>query len=146
ALFFIFLLLNRKLFNKGILTLNNLVLVCSLFIYTLMIKLFLGYNFSLDYLMFILMLTLIPSYLLVYQREISFEASIIFFSIGIVTAGFSSILLMDYPHMLEYINISQWKEVGLTRLSGFYGDANFYSAHILVAIGGLFILILRKRL
>ena len=147
ALFFIFLLFTRELFeNKGILTLNNLLLITVLSIYTMIMKLFLGYTPSLDYLMFLLMLVLIPSYLFIYYRKISFEASIIFFSIGIVTAGFSSIVLMDYPHMLKFIDIYQWEAVGLTRLSGFYGDANFYSAHILVAIGGLFILILRKRL
>lgn len=147
ALFFIFLLFTKELFdNKGILTLKNLILICTLFVYTMIIKFFLGYSVSFNYLMFLLMLVLTPSYLFMYHKKISFEASIIFFSIGIVTAGFSSKILMDYPHMLDFINISQWETIGLTRLSGFYGDANFYSAHILVAIGGLLILILRKRL
>lgn len=147
ALFFLFLLFTKEFFaNKGILTLSNLLLICALFVYTMITKLFLGYSLTLDYLMFLFMLILIPSYLFVYHKKISFEVSIIFFSVGIVTAGFSSIVLMDYPNMLDFINISELKAAGVKRLSGFYGDANFYSAHILVAIGGLLILIMRKKL
>lgn len=145
ASFFLLLLFSNELFNKGILTIYNLLLMCTLFVYTMIIKLFLGYNLSFDYLMFLLMLILFPSYLLIYKKKISFEVSVLFFSIGIVTSGFSSILLMEYPHMLEFIAISEWRAVGLKRLSGFYGDANFYSAHILVAIGGLLLLIMRKK-
>lgn len=147
ALFFMFLFFTKELLDKkGLFLLKNLFLICILFVYTVIVKLFLDYNLSFDYFMFLLMLILIPSYLNMYREKISFETSILFFSIGIVTAGFSSKLLMEYPHMLNFIKVSQWETIGLTRLSGFYGDANFYSAHILVAIGGLLILLLRKNL
>lgn len=147
GLFFIFLLFTTELFNKrGILNLNNLFLICTIFVYTMVIKFILGYDLSLNYLMFLFMLILIPSYLILYHRKISFETSIIFFSLGIVTSGFSSKILMNYPHMLGYIKIAEWETIGLSRLSGFYGDPNFYSAHILVAIGGLLIIVIRKSL
>ena len=52
---------------------------------------------------------------------------------------------MDLPHMQGYINIYTWENKGLVRLSGFYGDSNFYSAQLLVAITcNLFLLIFQK--
>lgn len=132
--------------GKGILNLENMLIVCSLFAYTMIIKLFLENNFSLSYLMFIFMLIFIPTYLIRYHDKISFEFCIISFSLGIITAGFASKILMKYPHMLQYIDVYEWKKMGLTRLSGFYGDANFYSSHILVAICGLLIIVSSKKL
>jgi hypothetical protein len=108
------------------------------------VKLFSGNSFSMSYLIFIMMLVFIPIYLNLYKRKISFEWCIIFFSTGIISAGLSSKVLMNYSHMKQFIDVYELESVGLTRLSGFYGDANFYSAHILVAISGLLIIALNK--
>lgn len=146
GLFFIFFLITKELNEKkGIFNLENLFIVSTISIYTMIIKLFLGYYLSMSYFMFLLMLILIPTYLKAYYYKVSFEICIIFFSIGIITAGFASNILMKYPHMLNFIDISFFGNIGLTRLSGFYGDSNFYSAHIIVAICGLLIIILNKK-
>ena len=131
--------------DKGILKLDNILVACLFIVYTMIIKLFLEQNFSMSYLMFIFMLVFIPTYLNLYHSKISFEFCIISFSTGIITAGFASKILMEFPHMLQYIDVYEWKKVGLTRLSGFYGDANFYSSHILVAICGLLIISINKQ-
>ncbi len=130
--------------KKGIIEVGNLLLVLIFIIYTLILKLLLNQNFSMSYVMFVFMLFFLPTYLKLYRDQLSFELSIISFSTGIITAGFISKILMKYPHMLQYIDVYEWKRVGLTRLSGFYGDANFYSSHIIVAICGLLIIAMNK--
>lgn len=144
--FLVLLLKKESNEGKGILNLENILIVCALFAYTMIIKLFQDNNFSLSYLMFFFMLIFMPTYLNRYHNKISFEFCIISFSLGIITAGFASKILMKYPHMLQYIDVYEWKKMGLTRLSGFYGDANFYSSHILVAICGLLIIVSSKKL
>lgn len=145
VLYFIYFLIVNELEGKiSILRIESLILTCSIFMYTMIIKLFFGNSFSLGYLVFIFMVILIPTYIKVYHRKISFEICIVFFSLGIVFAGLSSKILMNYSHMLPFIKVSNWETIGLTRLSGFYGDANFYSAHILVAVSGLLIIMLNK--
>ncbi|TSI11328.1 hypothetical protein [Lysinibacillus sp. BW-2-10] len=143
-LFFLLFIITKGISGKGIFTLHNLIIGSFFIAYTSTIKLTLGYNFSFDYFMFVLMLVLIPAYLYHVHNAILFETCILFFSIGIITSGFFSKLLVKFPHMLQYINVYEWERVGLTRLSGFYGDANFYSAHILMAVSGLLILAINK--
>lgn len=145
-LFFCYLLLRKELFErKAILRLRNLLLISLITINTMIVKLVVGYDFSLSYGVFLVMLVFIPTYFHLYRSQLSFEECIIFFSVGIMTASFSSEILMDYPHMLRFIEISSQEARGLTRLSGFYGDANYYAAHILTAICGLLILLVNKR-
>lgn len=145
-LFFCYVLFIKELFEKkAVLRLQNLLLISVIAIYTLTVKLALGYDISLSYIVFLVMLILIPTYFRIYRNELSFEKCIIFFSAGIMAASFSSEILMNYPHMLRFIEITSWEAGGLTRLSGFYGDANYYAAHILTAICGLLILLFNKR-
>ncbi|MFC7685274.1 hypothetical protein [Ureibacillus sp. GCM10028918] len=144
VLFFLLLIIKKEIASKGIFTLSNLILGIFFIAYTSTIKLTLGYNFSFDYFMFVLLLILIPVYLYNFHNTILFETCILFFSIGIITSGFFSKLLVKFPHMLVYIDVYKWEKVGLTRLSGFYGDANFYSAHILVAVSGLLLIVINK--
>ena len=147
SVFFIILLLS-KIDNerKKILKLDNILIALILVIFTLIVKLLSGYSISMSYIMFIMMLVFMPTYLNAYKRIISFEWCIIFFSIGIISAGLASKILMNYSHMMQYIDVYEWEDAGLIRLSGFYGDANFYSAHILVAICGLLIIAINKQL
>ncbi len=145
-LFFCCFLLTKELFErKAVLTLQNLLLVSIITIYTMIVKLVSGYDISLSYVVFLVMLVLIPTYFYLYRSQLSFGECIIFFSAGIMSASFSAKILMSYPHMLRYIEVSSWEAGGLTRLSGFYGDANYYAAHILTAICGLLILVFNKR-
>ncbi|MFE4238721.1 hypothetical protein [Peribacillus butanolivorans] len=107
--------------------------------YTLLVKLLNGFNIDMSYLFFIMMLFFIPIYARRYWEEIDFETCVLFLTTGVISACIAAKILMNFPHMLVYIDVYEWENVGLTRLSGFYGDANFYSVHILVAIASLLI-------
>ncbi|KQL17972.1 O-antigen ligase family protein [Cytobacillus solani] len=105
--------------------------------YTLTIKLVNGIIPGNSHFFFILLIIFIPMYMHKYKDEINFETCVLFITTGVLSACFASKILMTLPHMVGYINVYTWKRMGLTRLSGFYGDANFYSVHILVAIACL---------
>jgi O-antigen ligase len=47
-----------------------------------------------------------------------------------------------FPNIARYIDVLEYSS--MTRLSGYYGDPNFYSAHITAAIGGSILLILNE--
>lgn len=111
--------------------------------YTLLVKLLNGLALQTSYLLFILELFLIPMYIKKYKQEIHFEKCVIFLAAGMLSASLASNILMTYPHMLKYISIDTTQIVGLSRLSGFNGDPNYYSAQILVSIGSL-LLVLSK--
>jgi len=104
-------------------------------------KLMLGLGFSLDFFVFFAMLLFIPNYLQKFHTIISFKTTAIFFALGVTAAAVLSQQLMALPSMQAYINVYEWERMDLTRLSGFYGDANYYSAQILAAISGLLIII-----
>ncbi|MBX0357720.1 hypothetical protein [Halobacillus sp. Nhm2S1] len=132
--------------NKKISINYNVLIITSIMgVLTLFVKFFHGYTPSSGYFMFIIMLFFLPTYFNTYKGQISFEKSVLYMSIGVIGACISSETLMKYPHMRGFINVSTWDSLGLTRLSGFNGDPNYYSAQILVAIAGLLIILLTKR-
>lgn len=112
--------------------------------YTMIVK-FLN-NLSLDtpYIFFIIMLFFIPLYLEQYFKVIRFDVCIVFMSIGNISAFIASNLLITNQHVLQYIDINKEMPVGL-RLSGFYGDPNYFSAQMLVAIAGLLIILTKVK-
>ena len=57
-----------------------------------------------------------------------------------MTAFIASNLLMTNQNVIKYIDINKEMTVGL-RLSGFYGDPNYFSAQMLVSIAGLLIML-----
>ncbi|GHH97718.1 hypothetical protein [Neobacillus kokaensis] len=139
---FIQILLNGCI-KKTKFEISNIFFPLLLTVYTLFVKLLNGASYEPTYLFFIMMIFFIPIYFRKYKDEIDFETCILFLTTGVLGAAISAKILTNFPHMLEYINIYEWKRVGLIRLSGFYGDANFYSVHILVSIASL-IITLRK--
>jgi hypothetical protein len=143
-LYLIVLLLGLK--RKQVITLSttNILIVVMIFVFTLSVKLFSSYSIEPSYLMFMMMLIFIPTYIVNFKNQIVFENCISFLVVGTITASMSSEILMKYSHMVHYINVYELSQVGLVRLSGFYGDPNFYATHILAAIGGLLIIAIWK--
>lgn len=139
-LLFIYLILYKKKIN-----LQVVLLTLALVILTIVGKMLNQYNFNFSYIYIMMMFLFIPYYYYHYNDELSFQECIYYLTFGIITACISSQILMKYPHMLNYIVIDRVIQTGLTRLNGFYGDANFYSAQILVAITGILILILKNK-
>lgn len=109
--------------------------------YTLSVKLLNSLSIHFSYLFFIMMLFFIPIYVGNYKKDIHFERCTLFLTTGILSACIAAEILMKYPHMLLYIDVYNWEQIGLVRLSGFYGDPNYYSAQILVAIAALLIIL-----
>jgi hypothetical protein len=139
-IFFISLILESKVEGPISITRSTVILTTSIALLTLSVKLISGYMITPDYLIFLMMLLLIPTYIKHYRNIISFRACIVFMTFGTISACIAAEFLMTYPHMMQYIDVYIWEQVGLIRTSGFYGDANFYSTHILVSISGLLVL------
>lgn len=105
--------------------------------YTLLVKLLNVFPIEMSYIFFIMMVFFIPIYARRYKADICFERCVLFLTAGILSACIAAKILMNYPHMLQYIVVDNSERMGVNRLSGFYGDANYYSAQILVAIAAL---------
>ncbi|PHD75785.1 hypothetical protein COF64_11420 [Bacillus sp. AFS043905] len=142
----VFLLILFRGLKKQIKYKVELIILPFFFIaYTLLVKLLNGLPLDMSYCFFIMMMLFVPVYASEYKEEIEFETCVLYLTTGVLTACVASNILMNIPHMLVYIDVYQWEKIGLTRLSGFYGDANFYSVHILVAISSLLIILSKTR-
>ncbi|WP_422123946.1 O-antigen ligase family protein [Planococcus sp. X10-3] len=142
-LVFIFMLIQRRglEFKK-----TMLVLISTLIVYTLITKLAmnsLSISSVFSYTYFIFLLFFIPFYLSNFWKELDFKICALFMTSGVLTACFSSMLLLDVPEMSKYINVDI-ERAGFARLSGFYGDPNFYSAQIIMTIAVIITLITKS--
>ncbi|MGA6841335.1 hypothetical protein [Priestia megaterium] len=141
-LFFVVTILkNKKLkVNKA-----PLIIVLFFIAYTLLVKLINNFPVETSYVYFIFLLFFIPIYIVNFWDSISYKVCVLYMTVGILSACIASGLLIDNPQMAGFINVLTRESVGLTRLSGFYGDANFYSAQIIIAIVGILTLISKER-
>jgi O-antigen ligase len=98
---------------------------------------------TVDYFVFIFLILIIPNYIKTYRSSLNVERTIAYFVIGVVIASIASQQLMSLSSLQPYINVYQWEKMDLTRLSGFYGDANYHAALILAAINSLLILLIK---
>lgn len=109
---------------------------------TLVAKLIHGYGLSASYMLFMFLLLLFPMVMEEVRERVSFTTLTIFFSMGIICAGLSAQQLVKFSRIARYIDVFSWSVI--TRYSGYYGDANFYSAHISAALGGVLTIFLRE--
>lgn len=115
-----------------------LFLICLSFI----VKAFYGYSIDNAYILFMACLLLYPLLIREFEKKYDFYTLTLFFSLGIISAALSAQQLSVYPTIAKYIDVYTLGK--LTRLSGYYGDPNFYSAQITAALGGVLILILKE--
>ena len=73
----------------------------------------------------------------------SFLNPAVFFSAGIISAATAQ-RIAGYPHISQFIKVDSY--LTITRLSGFFGDPNFYSAHITACFAGIQILLTEEPL
>ena len=99
-------------------------------------------NYPLDngFLLFSLSLLLAPYVANEFGKRYDFYWLTLFFTLGIAIAALSSLYLKGFPSIARYIE--DYELFGVVRHSGYYGDPNFYSAHISAAISGVLILLL----
>ncbi len=125
--------------------LNMHCLVAAVFLLalTLLSKCIDKSGLSMSYVMIVYLLALFPVMTREVGRSVDFRLMTLFFAVGIITAALSARELIGFGNIARYIDVYNWSVV--TRLSGYYGDANFYSAHISAAISGFLLLILKEK-
>lgn len=117
----------------------QIILPAIIMMLTLVAKLVHGNGIANSYLFFIVMLFLFPCAVELESEKPSFWELTIFFAFGIIIAAFSAQLTAGYGNISRFITIHSYQTI--TRLSGYYGDPNFYSAHITACLAGIQILL-----
>lgn len=123
---------------------NILISVLGMAIVTLISKLIHQYSISPSYFMFFIMLVAFPYLLNLIGNKTDFAICVEFFSIGIILAAITSEIFGSNTNLMQYVAVFNQENIGVTRLCGFYGDPNFYSAQIVTAFGGLLLAIGKK--
>ncbi|MBQ7922075.1 MAG: hypothetical protein IJ325_05810 [Clostridia bacterium] len=108
----------------------------------LVVKTLKGYAFENSYILFSISLLLVPFLAREMDNQYDFYWLTIFFAAGIIAAAVSSQYLDIFPTILRYIAKHEFS--GGIRHAGYYGDPNFYSAHINAALGGVMVLLLNS--
>lgn len=107
---------------------------------TMVVKVFNGSSFENSYFLFIATLLVLPFL----KREIDDKYDLyeltFYFVFGIVLAATTSRFLISNANITEFI--ATFDIHGSIRYAGFYGDPNFYSAHITAALSGVLLLLL----
>ena len=111
---------------------------------TLVTKLLGGSPLTFAYIAFLMMIMLFP----VVKEEwtagrYDYYQLALFFSLGVISAALAAQFLAGYRNIAEYIRVDNYSTI--TRLCGFYGDPNFYTAQITAALSGCLVLILKEQ-
>lgn len=117
------------------------VLAFFLVLLTLAAKLWQGNPIRNNYLFFVCMLFLLPS-VVEKSNAVSFKEATLFFAAGVVMAALIAQQTAGLPNISKYINVQSY--LSITRRSGFYGDPNFYAAHITACLAGVQLLLSRE--
>ena len=117
------------------------VLAFFLVLLTVTAKLLQGNPIQNNYLAFVLMLFLLPG-VVEGGRMGSFKEVTLFFAVGIIAAALIAQQTAGLPNISKYINVHAY--LSITRRSGFYGDPNFYAAHITACMAGIQLLLSRE--
>lgn len=145
--FFTFALLFACLFYfiKGKLSLSvyQIILTAAIVALTLIAKTIQDNSISNSYFVFIIMLLLFPCITNEAQNRLSFYDMTLFFSLGIIAAALSAQQVAGYPNISPYIKVDSY--LTITRLSGYYPDPNFYSAHITACLAGVMLLLMKEK-
>lgn len=145
--FFTFALLFACLFYfiKGKLSLSiyQIVLTAIIVALTLVAKTIQENSISNSYFVFIIMLLLFPCVTNWAENRLSFYDMTLFFSLGIIAAALSAQQVAGFSNISQYIKVDSY--LTITRLSGYYPDPNFYSAHITACLAGVMLLLTREK-
>ena len=128
--------------NKMSLNMYQIVLTAMIAILTAIAKMVQENDIANSYIFFLAMLFLLPCITKRIDSD-SFNETTIFFTLGIITAALSAQQLVVYHNIAQYITVDSY--LTITRLSGYYGDPNFYSAHITACLAGILMLLSREK-
>ena len=121
----------------------HIVVGLGLMLLTLFSKLIDGSSLSFDYIAFMMLLVFLP----VVKEEWTEEGYdlfcvALFFAAGVVLAAICAQIFSGAPNISGYIRVDSY--LTIRRMSGFYGDPNFYTAQITAALGSCLILLLTE--
>jgi len=121
----------------------HIVCAVALLAMTLISKLLDGSRLSFDYFAFMMLLLLFPVVKEEWtQGKYNFYQVVTYFSSGIILAAFCAMFFANSPSISRFIKVDAY--LTIIRRSGFYGDANFYTAQITAAMAGCFALLLKE--
>lgn len=109
----------------------------------LVVKTLYGYSIDNSFLLFSASVLLIPFLTRETDAEYDFYWLTVFFSLGIIIAAITAKYLTVFPTITRYIG-TDYGGLGIIRRSGYYGDPNFYSAHITAALSGILVMLLNN--
>ena len=125
------------------LSLYQILVTAFLAVTTLIAKAIQSNPIQNHYLFFFMMLLLFPCVAKGLCGAANFSRLTLFFSCGIIVAALSARQIAAYPNISQYIKVDSYLKI--TRLSGYYRDPNFYSAHITACLAGVQLLMSRER-
>ncbi len=108
----------------------------------LVVKTLYGYSIDNGFILFSASILLIPFLTRELDVEYDFYWLTVFFALGIIIAAITAKYLAIFPTITRYIGTNVG--FGIIRRSGYYGDPNFYSAHITAALSGALVLLLNN--
>ena len=121
-------------------SIKHLVPGLALLAMVLVVKTLYGETVDNSFILFFATLLLIPFFKRELNEKYDFYYLTVLFSLGIVLAAITARYLIGYTTIRQYIQLHEYG--GLVRYSGYYGDPNFYSAHITAALGGVLVLMI----
>lgn len=122
--------------SRGI-SIKHLIPALALIAIMLMVKTISGSPIENSFILFAASLLMVPFMTRELDDKYDFIWLTIFFSIGIIVAAISAKLLIGFPNITRYITTHSI--FNTIRWTGYYGDPNFYSAHITAALAGVLI-------
>lgn len=129
------------LFKSKNVSVHHIVPVLLLASQTLLVKTLSGIPMSNQYMMFMAALLLVPYLVREVNGNYDFHWLTVFFALGIILSAISSQYLTVFLNIERYIDKTAM--IGsIVRVSGYYGDPNFYSAHITAALAGALAILL----
>lgn len=123
--------------------LYQIILTAFLAVITLIAKGIQSNSIANSYLFFFVMILLFPCVVKDVCNTARLEELTLFFACGIIMAALSAQQVASYPNISQYIKVDSY--LSITRLSGYYRDPNFYSAHITACLAGIQILMSREK-
>lgn len=133
AVLLMLLLKNVKRFSIG-----HVFPAALLFALTVVVQTVTDASMDASFILFFACMLLFPLAANERGKGYDFYILVVFFSVGIITSAISAQQLVIFPTISRYIVVIEYNQ--LTRLSGYYGDPNFYAAHITAAIAGCVVL------
>ena len=121
----------------------HLIPALCLMALTMVVKTLHGYSFNNDYILLLAALFFLPFLTKEMEGKYDYYWLTLFFVSGISLSAITAQFFIYSPNISRFIET--FNLAGAIRHAGYYGDPNFYSAHITAALSGVLVLLLTQR-